>query len=319
MLDVTPKPLSNVCPHCHLNGGYHSIHCPNNTNWEKHVVTSQEFEKFIKALFTEEDGQARATTVDGIPYYTYRWGAELDGRDWESFLWDHLKNEFEKLKAKGATHLIWRKRPEVETYHEAETDKKYITLRCRVAALDNSGKQVIGNFVTEGATTPMLHGTPPTPPTTDDGEPVETINVTSKDLGLLDQPKVPNGPVAGYNVVAATAASIVFCAQMCHEVNRAYCEANHDHTQLPWANAPDWARGSAIKGVEFLLQNPKATPADTHQSWCEQKVKDGWMLGPIKDAEKKLHPALVPYEMLPNWQRTKDALFQAVVRSFFGI
>jgi hypothetical protein len=45
----------------------------------------------------------------------------------------------------------------------------------------------------------------------------------------------------------------------------------------------------------------------------KQKVKDGWVLGHIKDGAKKTHPCMVPYNQLPEGQRKKDHLFRAIV------
>lgn len=111
--------------------------------------------------------------------------------------------------------------------------------------------------------------------------------------------------------------SVVAIAQACHEANKAYCESIGDHSQLPWEDAPDWQIESAIKGVEFAIANPNATPADMHQSWSDQKVSEGWVYGEVKDAEAKTHPCLVPYNELPEQQREKDSVFQRTVKSFF--
>jgi hypothetical protein len=104
-------------------------------------------------------------------------------------------------------------------------------------------------------------------------------------------------------------------ARVCHEVNRAYCASQGDHSQPTWHEAPDWQRESAVAGVRFTLANPQAKPSDSHESWLAQKRDDGWKHGPAKDPERKEHPCLVPYDELPPEQKAKDYLFQAVVRS----
>lgn len=102
-------------------------------------------------------------------------------------------------------------------------------------------------------------------------------------------------------------------AQLCHETNRVYCSFLGDNSQQAWADAPDWQKNSAIKGVEFHLNNPDASEASSHESWLEQKRADGWTYGPVKDPEKKEHPCFVPFTALPAEQQVKDALFKAVV------
>lgn len=103
-------------------------------------------------------------------------------------------------------------------------------------------------------------------------------------------------------------------AKTCHEVNRAYCLSIGDTSQPKWEDAPQWQRDSAIKGVEFHLNN-ETTPEQSHESWLKEKIDNGWVYGERKDAEKKTHPCIVPYEDLPKEQQVKDYLFKAVVDS----
>ena len=86
------------------------------------------------------------------------------------------------------------------------------------------------------------------------------------------------------------AMNIELIAQMCHEVNRAWCSINNDSTQKSWSEAEQWQRDSAIKGVQFALDNPNATPESQHEAWYKDKEKDGWMFGFVKDPVKKEHP-----------------------------
>ena len=102
-------------------------------------------------------------------------------------------------------------------------------------------------------------------------------------------------------------------ARLCHEVNKAYCEAIGDHSQVSWEEAHDWQKNSAIQGVLWVMKNPDTTPEDTHKNWMKDKLKEGWVYAPVKDVEKKEHPCMVPYEELPLEQKVKDYLFRAVV------
>jgi hypothetical protein len=109
----------------------------------------------------------------------------------------------------------------------------------------------------------------------------------------------------------ATKIDVEQIARVCHEANRAWCEANGDDSQKPWDEADEWQRESARKGVEVALAG--STSESQHQAWCQQKYDDGWRYGEAKDAEKKTHPCLVPYDELPEEQQRKDTLFRAVV------
>lgn len=104
-------------------------------------------------------------------------------------------------------------------------------------------------------------------------------------------------------------------ARISHEVNRAYCLANGDDSQPSWEAAPDWQRDSATNGVNFHLTGDH-DPAASHESWMTQKLAEGWTYGPVKDADKKEHPCMMPYDQLPTEQRVKDYLFRAVVHAF---
>ncbi len=103
-------------------------------------------------------------------------------------------------------------------------------------------------------------------------------------------------------------------AQICHDANASLCRANGDYSQLPWNAAADWQRESAIKGVRFALENPDAPASAQHDAWSKDKTDDGWKFGPVKDADKKEHPCLVPFEQLPAEQQAKDHLFKSIVR-----
>lgn len=102
-------------------------------------------------------------------------------------------------------------------------------------------------------------------------------------------------------------------AVVCHEANRAWCLIHGDDTQKEWNYSPSWQKDSAIDGVVFRVKNPNAGPDAMHNNWSAEKVSQGWVYGDVKDAEKKTHPCLVPFEQLPLFQQKKDRLFSAIV------
>lgn len=105
-------------------------------------------------------------------------------------------------------------------------------------------------------------------------------------------------------------------AQVCHEANRAYCEAIGDQSQKPWNDAAQWQRESAIAGVKFALAHPDAPASAQHDAWLKDKQDSGWIYGPVKNPETKEHPCIVPYSDLPAEQRVKDRLFRHIVQAF---
>lgn len=111
---------------------------------------------------------------------------------------------------------------------------------------------------------------------------------------------------------------IVAVARTCHEVNRAYCQAIGDNSQVPWEQAPEWQKKSAINGVLFHKNNPNAGPEHSHNSWLAEKEATGWKYGPVKDEEKKEHPCFVPYSELPKEQQAKDYIFRAIAHELLN-
>jgi hypothetical protein len=104
-------------------------------------------------------------------------------------------------------------------------------------------------------------------------------------------------------------------AKVCHQANKALCEANGDMSQLEFEDAPYWQKQSTIKGVKFNQENPEAPASSIHDSWLREKEAAGWKYGPVKNFDKKEHPCFVPYEDLPKSDQVKDYLFQAIVDS----
>lgn len=43
-----------------------------------------------------------------------------------------------------------------------------------------------------------------------------------------------------------------------------------------------------------------------HIRWCWDKILHGWFFGKVKDARKKTHPSIIPYEDLPESEKEKD-------------
>jgi hypothetical protein len=104
-------------------------------------------------------------------------------------------------------------------------------------------------------------------------------------------------------------------ARVCHEANRAWCEANGDTSQVAWDKAQAWQREAAVDAVKYALANPNAPASAQHDSWTQFKLSDGWRYGPAKDATTKTHPWLVPFDELPPEQQAKDRLLMAIVKA----
>lgn len=85
--------------------------------------------------------------------------------------------------------------------------------------------------------------------------------------------------------------------------------------QPPWDEADGDMKTSSVKGVQFVIDNPKSTSEQIHAAWCEERWRQGWIWGPVKDLAAKLHPALRPYKELSEGTKRKDAVFQAIIQA----
>lgn len=118
-----------------------------------------------------------------------------------------------------------------------------------------------------------------------------------------------------YRTVNPTSDTIEKVAELCHETNRAICESVGDFTQVPWAETPDYVKVSAEKGVSAVFADPNLTPEGLHAKWMSDKVADGWVYGPVKDASAKTHPCICDYSQLAPADKLKDIAFLNTVRS----
>ncbi len=108
-------------------------------------------------------------------------------------------------------------------------------------------------------------------------------------------------------------------ARIAHAANIAYCNVNPDPavpTPPAWEDCTDSHKEAMVNGVNFVLANPYAGDAASHENWMRFKTADGWKYGEVKDENAKTHPCLVPFDKLPKAQQVKDALFRGVVLAF---
>lgn len=64
-----------------------------------------------------------------------------------------------------------------------------------------------------------------------------------------------------------------------------------------------------LTGVELpsgLNELAELIAKNVHEVWSQNRMKDGWTYGPVRDDEKKTHPCLVPYEDLPEGEKDYD-------------
>lgn len=67
--------------------------------------------------------------------------------------------------------------------------------------------------------------------------------------------------------------------------------------------------------VRAVLVHDKS-PKSLHDSWVKRLTQEGWVRGEVKDAEKKTHPLLVPFDELPIEWKLRLRQFRAAVIPF---
>ncbi len=45
-----------------------------------------------------------------------------------------------------------------------------------------------------------------------------------------------------------------------------------------------------------------------HITWMNQRIKEGWSYGPVRDDEKKQTPCIVPFQNLPEIEKEYDRI-----------
>ncbi len=57
---------------------------------------------------------------------------------------------------------------------------------------------------------------------------------------------------------------------------------------------------------EDLIALSEALAKNAHERWAQQRLAEGWRYGPKRDDDLKQHPCLVPYESLPESEKSYD-------------
>lgn len=57
---------------------------------------------------------------------------------------------------------------------------------------------------------------------------------------------------------------------------------------------------------EGLDELTESLAKNVHEVWSAGRLAEGWKWGPVRDDAKKEHPCLVPYENLPEEEKSYD-------------
>lgn len=81
----------------------------------------------------------------------------------------------------------------------------------------------------------------------------------------------------------------------------------------PWSQRDDAFRSQFLNVIEMMVgPDRKSSPKELHQDWIEAYEAMGWQYGPMRDADAKTHPDMVPFSELGWKEQIKDAVFVAL-------
>lgn len=82
---------------------------------------------------------------------------------------------------------------------------------------------------------------------------------------------------------------------------------------VQWSEREEAFRTQFLDVIERQCGESRSmSPEELHGSWMQSYLTMGWVYGDVYDREKRIHPDLVPYAMLGQLERDKDAVFVAL-------
>ena len=82
---------------------------------------------------------------------------------------------------------------------------------------------------------------------------------------------------------------------------------------VQWSEREEAFRAQFLDVIERQCGEQRSkSPEELHGSWMQAYLTMGWVYGEVYDREKRIHPDLVPYALLGQLERDKDAVFVAL-------
>jgi len=82
---------------------------------------------------------------------------------------------------------------------------------------------------------------------------------------------------------------------------------------VQWSEREDVFKTQFLDVIERQCgENRSRSPEELHGSWMQAYLTMGWVYGEVYDRDKRIHPDLVPYALLGQLERDKDAVFVAL-------
>ena len=82
---------------------------------------------------------------------------------------------------------------------------------------------------------------------------------------------------------------------------------------VQWSEREEAFRSQFLDVIERQCGEQRSmSPEELHGSWMQAYLTMGWVYGEAYDRVKRIHPDLVPYVLLGQLERDKDAVFVAL-------
>jgi hypothetical protein len=102
-------------------------------------------------------------------------------------------------------------------------------------------------------------------------------------------------------------------ARMLHVVTNALKEANNEPVLPDWDQLDEENKEFSRESVVSILSGEVTTAEQEHNRWAASKMAAGWVYGPVRDNDRKIHPMLVGFHDLSAIQQAKDLVRFAIV------
>ena len=80
-----------------------------------------------------------------------------------------------------------------------------------------------------------------------------------------------------------------------------------------WVERDDAFKKQFIEVVAMMCgPSRKSSPEELHSDWVRAYEAMGWRYGPVRNAELKTHPDMVPFDQLEPREQAKDVVFIAL-------
>ena len=83
-------------------------------------------------------------------------------------------------------------------------------------------------------------------------------------------------------------------------------ECHRKETNMKQPYIPQPIDVSRIELPAALAPLTEALARNVHEVWAAPRIAQGWRFGPERNDARKEHPCLIPYEELPEEERTYD-------------